>query len=87
MAGNADVNGMRAVGTRYGFIVAYLKARVPPATVCTSHFDIPKGMSAWLAARPKGTLDPSRTLIMPRWGIVSQFLSILAEDEFFTCET
>ena len=27
MAGNEDVNGWRAVGTRQGFDVAYLKAR------------------------------------------------------------
>ena len=51
MAGNKDVNRRRAVGTRYGFDVAYLKARTPSPRRYTSHWH------GWLPlSSPSGAL-------------------------------
>ena len=51
MAGNEYVNRRRAVGTRYGFDVAYLKARTPFPRRYTSHWH------GWLPlSSPSGAL-------------------------------
>ena len=77
MAGNEDVNEQRAVGTRQGFDVAYLKARFFLAALYQPFFKREASQSAKrkrLAARPKGTLDTSRTIVTPRWGFVLQLV-------------
>ena len=65
---------------RQGFDVAYLKARFFRAAIFQPFFKREASQSAerkWLAARPKGTLDTSRTVVMPRWGIALKLVVIL----------
>ena len=66
MAGNEDINGWRAVGTRQGFDVAYLKARFFLAALYQPFF---KREASQSAERKR-----LATIVTPRWGFVLQLV-------------